>query len=59
MDEQHIGLAGYRRVLTELRNRPDVQDVFLELNDIPDPDEELDADEWPVASVAFVVTTAP
>lgn len=59
LNEQHIGLASFRRVLTEIRSRPEVQDVLLELSDIPDPDEELDADEWPTACVAFVVTSAP
>ena len=57
--DQHIGLSGFRRVLTDIRERPDVQGVFLELLEVPDPDDEEDAEIWPSACVAFVVTSAP
>ena len=57
--DQHIGLAGFRRVLSGIRERPDVQGVFLELTEVPEPDDEEDADIWPTACVAFVVTSAP
>ena len=56
--DRHIGLAGFRRVLGGIRDQPNVQAVFLELTEIPDPKEELDAAIWPVACVAFVVTSA-
>ena len=56
---KHIGLAGFRRVLFGIRDRPDVQGVFLELTEIPDPDEEQDDGIWPTACVAFVITSAP
>jgi hypothetical protein len=56
--EKHIGLAGFQRTLTSIGERPDVQGVFLELTEIPDPDDEADADIWPTACVAFVVTSA-
>jgi hypothetical protein len=52
-------LAGFRRVLSGIGERPDVQGVFLELTEVPEPDDEADADIWPIACVAFVVTTAP
>jgi hypothetical protein len=50
-----IGLDTIRRVLTELRARPEVHDVrieldVLELETYPD-------DEWPYASGAAVITT--
>jgi hypothetical protein len=57
--DQYIGLDGFRRVLYGIRERPDVQDVCLEVTEVPDPDDEEDADIWPTASVAFVVTSAP
>ena len=56
--DKHIGLNGFRHVLTSIRDRPDVQDVFLELTEVPDPDEPLDDEIWPTACVAFVVTSA-
>ena len=58
-DERHIGLSGFRRVLTDIRHRPDVQDVFIELTEILDADDEEDADLWPTGCVAFVITSAP
>ena len=58
-EEKHIGLAGFQRALSAIRERPDVQGVFLELTEIPEPDEQADADIWPTACVAFVVTSAP
>jgi hypothetical protein len=57
--ENHIGLAGFRRTLSDIRERPDVQGVFVEVTEIPEPDEKADADIWPTACVAFVVTSAP
>jgi hypothetical protein len=56
--EKHIGLEGFRRVLSDIRGRPDVQDVFIELTEIPDPDEAEDDGIWPTACVAFIVTSA-
>jgi len=56
--DQHIGLAGYRSVLSEISQRSEVQGVFLELTEIPDPDDEADAGIWPTACVALVVTSA-
>jgi hypothetical protein len=57
--DRHIGLDGYRRVLSDIRDHPDVQGVFLELTEIPDPDDDQDDGIWPTACVAFVVTSAP
>ncbi|MBS0261731.1 MAG: hypothetical protein JSS02_07205 [Planctomycetes bacterium] len=59
LPEQRLSLAEYRRILADVRARNDVQGVFLELTEIPDPDDEEDADLWPVACVAFIVTSAP
>src|SRR5436305_1021206 len=56
--EQHIGLEGFHRVLREIKDRPDVQDVFIELTEVPDPDDEADDDIWATASVAFIITSA-
>src|SRR5262249_42032701 len=58
LPEDHIGLAGFRRVLSEINQRTDVQGIFLELTEIPDPDDEADKGIWPTACVAFVVTSA-
>ena len=56
--EKHIGLEGFHRVLREIQNRDDVQAVFIELTEVPDPDEEEDDDIWPTACVAFIITSA-
>jgi hypothetical protein len=45
--------------LNEIRRRSEVQDVFLELTEIPDPDEPQDDGIWPTVSAAFVITSAP
>jgi hypothetical protein len=58
LEEQHIGLSGFRRVLSEIRDRPDVQDIFIELTEIVDVDDEEDADIWPTGCVAFIITSA-
>ena len=55
----HIGLAGYRSLFDGIRQRPDVQEVFIELTEVPYPDDEDEADLWPVGCVAFVITSAP
>ena len=57
--DKHIGLKGFRRVLNDIRDRADVQGVFLELTEVPDPDDPLDEDIWPTACVAFIVTPVP
>ena len=57
-EEKHIGLAGFRSLLEGIRKRPDVQQVFIELTEIPDPDDEDDSNIWPTGSVAFVITSA-
>jgi hypothetical protein len=54
-----VGLAGIRRLLTDILDRPEVQDVFIELTEIPDPDEGLDEGIWPSAFAVFIVTSAP
>ena len=56
---KHPGLAVFRSILDGIRRRPDVQEVFIELTEVPYPDDEEDADMWPVASVAFLITSAP
>lgn len=59
LEDQHIGLAGFRAVLEGIEQRPDVQGVYLELTEIPELDEEGDDDIWPTACVAFIITSAP
>jgi hypothetical protein len=56
---KHPGLAGFRRLLEEIRDRGDVQEIFIELTEIPLLDDEEEKEMWPIASVAFVITSAP
>jgi hypothetical protein len=59
MPDHHIGLAGFRRVLSEVEAKREVQAVLIELHEIPEPDDPEDEGMWPVGWVAFVVTLAP
>lgn len=47
----HPGLVEFRRCLTGIRERPEVQDVLLGIVDFPEG-------EWPYAEIVFVFTSA-
>jgi hypothetical protein len=51
--EPHPGLETFYRVLREIRERPDVADVVLEVVEVMQGD-----DEWPFVDTAYVITTA-
>ena len=58
LPDQHIGLAGFRNVLENISNKPDVKSVYLELAEIPDVDDPADDEIWPTACAAFVIAQA-
>jgi hypothetical protein len=58
LPDQHIGLAGFRRVLESVRSKPEVKSVYLELTEIPILDDPGDDEIWPTACAAFVITQA-
>jgi hypothetical protein len=51
-DDEHPGIQGFYRLLRSIRDRPDVQDVFVELRHYDG------ADEWPYSDTVFIVTSA-
>ncbi len=52
-DDEHPGIQGFYRLLHSIRDRPDVQGVFVELRHYDG------ADEWPYSDTVFIVTSAP
>lgn len=54
----HPGLAEFHKVLSEIRRRPDVQDVLVAIHECPEADEPADADIWPSAESVYVLTSA-
>lgn len=52
------GLQAYATVLRQVRARPDVDEVFVEVHEVPDPDEPEDDGMWASAFVVHVVTSA-
>lgn len=50
--QPHPGVQTFERVLGETRERPDVADVVLQIDEVME-------DEWPYAQAAYLITTAP
>ena len=51
--DEHPGIQAFYRLLHSIRDRPDVQGVFVELRHYDG------ADEWPYSDTVFIVTSAP
>ena len=49
--EPHPGVRTFERVLLEIRERPEVADVVLQIDEVMEG-------EWPYAQAAYVITTA-
>jgi hypothetical protein len=58
-DAKHPGIPTIYKILKSIRGMAGVQDVFIEVQDTPYPDEPKDAEEWPTSNVLFIVTSAP
>lgn len=48
----HPGMATFRRVLEDIRARPDVADVVVQIVEV------MGDDEWPFSDRVYVITTA-
>ena len=48
----HPGIATFYRVLREIRDRPDVDDVLVGISEV------MENGEWPFANHVYVITTA-
>ena len=53
--EPHPGVDAFYRILREIRARPDVQDVFVEVSEVMETDEST----WPFSERIFLLTSAP
>jgi len=51
---EHPGVSGFFEVLSAVRNRPDVQDVLVEISDA----DERDPTTWPFSERVYIITTA-
>jgi hypothetical protein len=51
--EPHPGIDKFYSVLREIRDRPEVSDVVVQI------DEVLGPEEWPYAPAVYVITSAP
>jgi hypothetical protein len=49
--DPHPGVRTFERVLGEIRERPDVADVVLQIDEVMEG-------EWPYAQAAYVITTS-
>ena len=51
--DPHPGVDAFHRVLREIRERDDVSDVVLQVNEVLEG-----GDEWPYVDAAYVITSA-
>lgn len=54
----HSGVATFADVLQRVRAQNDVQDLFVEIHECPDPDDSEDDDIWMTSMVVFIITSA-
>ena len=50
--EPHPGIGTFHGVLSDIRSRPEVADVAVQISEV------MEDDEWPFAEAAYVITTA-
>ena len=54
----HPGLLEFRRVLNDIRSKPNVQDVLIAIHETPYADDPEDAEIWPDSDTVYVLTSA-
>lgn len=54
----HPGSSEFRRILSEIRSKPNVQDVLIAIHECPYADDPEDADIWPDSDTVYVLTSA-
>ena len=52
--DPHPGIGAFHGALSDIRLRPEVADVVVQISEVMEED-----DEWPFAEAAYVITTAP
>jgi hypothetical protein len=55
---REIPIAEYAAVFRTVRARPDVHEVYIWVNELPDDSDPDERETWPQAHVAFVITSA-
>jgi hypothetical protein len=56
--DPHPGVATFAEVLQRVKAQDDVQDVFVEIHECPEPDDSEDDDIWMTSMVVFIITSA-
>jgi hypothetical protein len=54
-----IPISEYHEVFRWIRDRPDVQEVFVLINELPDDEFPEDRKRWPQAHIVNIITSAP
>jgi hypothetical protein len=54
-----IPISEYHEVFRSIRERPDVQEVFVVINELPDDKFPEDREMWPQAHIVNIITSAP
>jgi hypothetical protein len=54
-----IPIGEYHEVFRSIRDRPDVQEVFVVINELPEDTFPEDRKRWPQAHVVNIITSAP
>ena len=54
-----LPISEYHEVFRSIRDRDDVQEIFVEINELPDDKFPEDWKKWPQAHVVYIVTSAP
>ena len=57
-DSGRLPLSECYRILREIRDRPDVQDVLVTIHETPDADDEADFDIWPDSDTVYILSSA-
>jgi hypothetical protein len=54
-----IPISEYHQVFRSIRDRPDVHEVFIVINQLPDDEFPEDRNRWPQAHIVNIITSAP
>lgn len=56
---REIPIMEYAQRLRSIRERPDVEEIYVKVHEIPDDSDPVEKTMWPSAFVLFIITSAP